>query len=476
MFDKGSRSHNTKGGIVNLEYEFADFLDRYIQNRGLLRTDYKEMAGYKHTIYVAEERFWSDVLEEKLFETQRIELQNFTLTEWIPMSPGQYHTSEGKMAREDALHFVKYSRHDDVVLDPYGKLRMVQGGVGCLRLSSKNVGSDRLHFLGANSSGITHQGIPVAIPEYIYSDRVASLLRRRNAVVCDIQGHIRYWSPRDSLPFQSNRNLPRIYILVTGISVHDDVTVEAGLIDVTAAVTFYGEAEQREGIFFVYSHFDPVDPRSLDSCINWMEKEYVKRQYTGTVVTDFDEITPRFTNAVFPVELLMDREFSFSRQVVQGALNTLDIPQYMRSSINLVVERLVVENNMTNYNITGDGNVIGDNNQVISNINSKLSNVIQTIGASPNGTDDAKEEIQGLIRQLAEELKKVPSDRKEDAELIADLTEDLVDDVSKPEPKKRIIEIKGENLKKAAESLASVTPTVLHIATQIVMWIGKLST
>src|SRR5690606_20046413 len=99
---------------------------------------------------------------------------------------------------------------------------------------------------------------------------------------------------------------------------------------------------------------------SLDRCINWMEEVYVKRQYSGTIVTDFDEIVPRFKNTVFPINLLMDKRVTFDRQIVQHTLSSLDIPQYMQSSLNLVVERLIVEGDLTSYDIRGDGNVIGD--------------------------------------------------------------------------------------------------------------------
>lgn len=465
-----------KAGVVNIERDFANFLSEYVQTRSLLRTDYSEAQGKREAPYQEEDIFWDHVISKNMvYETQKILLKSFILSEWIPMSPGQYHTREGRAAREDALNYVKYSTTDDIVFDPYGKLRMVKGGVGCLRVSGKQIGSERLYFLGATSTGVAHQGILVGIPEELYSEKVGRYLKTQHVVLCDVIGQVRYWSPRDNLPFQSNRNLPRVYIYATDIQVHLDSKVRKDIVDVTAAVTFYGETERREGVFYVYSHFDPTDPSSLDRCIDWMEDEYVKRQYSGVVVTDFDEMVPRFEGTVFPVEILMDQEFKFDRMTVYDTLHRLRIPGHMRSDIRFIVEQLIVEGDMTNYNITGHGNVIGNNNQVINNINSKLNKVKQTIGSLPNSDDATRKELEQLVSQLAEALKEVPADQQEDAELVTELTGELVEATNQPQPKKRMLEIKGENLKKSAENLATVTPTVLTIATQIVMLIGKFA-
>ena len=41
---------------------------------------------------------------------------------------------------------------------------MVRGGIGAIRLGDKQMGSERIYFLGASSNGIAHEGIPVALP------------------------------------------------------------------------------------------------------------------------------------------------------------------------------------------------------------------------------------------------------------------------------------------------------------------------
>ena len=51
------------------------------------------------------------------------------------------------------------------------------------------------------------------------------------------------------------------------------------------------------------------------------------------------------------------------------------------------------------------------------------------------------------------------------------MTEDLVESGKQEKPNKRLLEIKGESLKAAAENLAEVTPTIVTIASQIVKFV-----
>lgn len=84
------------------------------------------------------------------------------------------------------------------------------------------------------------------------------------------------------------------------------------------------------------------------------------------------------------------------------------------------------------------------------------------------GADDSRQQLEALIEQLQKALQDVPADKKEDAEVVSELTKELVDKAGEEQPNRKILEIKGENLKKAAENLAQVAPIVVSIATQIV--------
>jgi hypothetical protein len=58
---------------------------------------------------------------------------------------------------------------------------------------------------------------------------------------------------------------------------------------------------------------------------------------------------------------------------------------------------------------------------------------------------------------------------------VAETTKSLVDLAKAERPNQTMLQITGEGLKKAAENLKDVLPTVVTIATQIVMAVAKLT-
>ena len=117
------------------------------------------------------------------------------------------------------------------------------------------------------------------------------------------------------------------------------------------------------------------------------------------------------------------------------------------------------------------GNVSGSN--II--IKSKLEHVQQTIGAAPGVGDSAKEELTALVGQLSAALEAVPAEMAEVKEAVAEYAKQIVEAAAQPKPNKTIVQISGDNLKKAAENLKAVMPTILVIATQIVEAVKRLA-
>ncbi len=130
----------------------------------------------------------------------------------------------------------------------------------------------------------------------------------------------------------------------------------------------------------------------------------------------------------------------------------------------------------TVYNSTaGDTfNMSGDFRGANVNIKSRLENVQQTIGALPHADEAAKAELQQLIAQLNDALQEAPEDKAEEAEAVAQMAETLVETANSEKPNKMMVEITGDGLKKAAENVAAVMPTVLVIAMQIVTAVANL--
>ena len=81
--------------------------------------------------------------------------------------------------------------------------------------------------------------------------------------------------------------------------------------------------------------------------------------------------------------------------------------------------------------------------------------------------------LDALVAQLNKALAQVPKAHEVDAEAVAELTQEVLDKIKEEKPNRRTIEIKTESLRKAAETLADIAPTVLTIATQIVSHVIK---
>jgi len=119
-------------------------------------------------------------------------------------------------------------------------------------------------------------------------------------------------------------------------------------------------------------------------------------------------------------------------------------------------------------------NMSGTFSGAILNIQSTLTNVSQSIGAAPHGDAATKAQLQALIEQLSAELQKAPAEQAGEAEAVAETAKAAVDQATKAQPNKTLVQISAEGLKQAARNLAAVLPTVLPIATQIADALRKM--
>jgi hypothetical protein len=154
--------------------------------------------------YRTNEEFWVDALSNRQYPTAYIRLDDFWICEWIPFAPGRYHTYEGRHWREAAMRSV--SPMGDEYL-PDGKLSMVRGGIGTVRLKEKLVNGRFLFFLGAFSSGVAHEGIPIAVSSDDYHSLISEL-KERGGCRASIVGTL--VSVSDDMPFlQYDARVPR---------------------------------------------------------------------------------------------------------------------------------------------------------------------------------------------------------------------------------------------------------------------------
>jgi len=126
---------------------------------------------------------------------------------------------------------------------------------------------------------------------------------------------------------------------------------------------------------------------------------------------------------------------------------------------NMMGDRITISGNIQNSNI---------------NIKSTLTNVQQSVGAMTSVDEAARQELQDLIKQLSQALEKIPEKQRDEAEALAASAQTLVENAKVEKPNKTLLQISGEGLKKAAENLAEVAPTVVAIASQVVAAVMRM--
>lgn len=110
----------------------------------------------------------------------------------------------------------------------------------------------------------------------------------------------------------------------------------------------------------------------------------------------------------------------------------------------------------------------------IITVGSTLEQVTQNIESASNVDEVGKEQLSNLIEQLKLELQKVPQTEKEKAKAVADSAKSITEASIKNPPNKETIKISAEGLRKAAENIDNVAPTVLTIASSIVKTVFHL--
>lgn len=116
----------------------------------------------------------------------------------------------------------------------------------------------------------------------------------------------------------------------------------------------------------------------------------------------------------------------------------------------------------------------GDFRGAFINIKSTLTNVQQSIGDISTDDAQARMELEKLIGQLNDALQKVPVEKQEEAEAVAETARALIEAARADKPNKTLLQITGEGLQKAAKDLVKATPVVLHVAGQIVTTVMRM--
>jgi hypothetical protein len=247
-------------------------------------------------------------------------LQEFDLSEWFPRAPGAFWTELGISLRTQARHLVE-NMGEIVVYTARGKMLMVQGGIGTIRLKPHGTGNTQYKILGASSSGSLSCGIPVVMPAGQY-EKIRDRLLETGSISATVTGLYSAVPVSDeqmvlkAAGFELDKGLqswiaksfyvPRHCVLVESIVLIDNV--RAGRDVAGAAWSIYQTEGEEYG--WTYSSFDPRQQGSVDKAVAFLN-DYAHNHRLKHFLTEFDEGTARL-NAEWPLDQVLSQNVSLA--------------------------------------------------------------------------------------------------------------------------------------------------------------------
>jgi hypothetical protein len=302
---------------------------------------------------------WHQFNDEHLYDTRRVTLEHFHLFEWFPQAPGVFHSRRGEQVRALAQgHWIelqgspKEHRGTAGYYKVPGKGAMLEGGVGAVRLRPRQLqGGKEYYFMTASSNGICHEGFPVVLPRQFYG-QVKEKIREYGAAPAIIRGEMRYIPKNGVSIFDNRRDIPALYLHVDDLRVLPQPRTEVTRFRVSATVMF----SVHHNYFATYATFDPANTESMEKACTWIKEFYVEELHQGEVVTDFDEVKPRFPDAVFSLPKVMNGRLDLDQ--VRRILGN-DISE---KQITIIQEQNTINKVTYEGDITITGGVSGSHN------------------------------------------------------------------------------------------------------------------
>lgn len=141
-----------------------------------------------------------------------------------------------------------------------------------------------------------------------------------------------------------------------------------------------------------------------------------------------------------------------------------------------------------NINLSGSGNTVAGGNIDQSRQNIRIGGSVSGGNVNIGGTQtfhgnvninynalssvpagSPLDDLKSLLQELETVLKQQPTDKAEDVELTQEYANEIAEEAAKESPRKKKLEITGENLKKAAQNLLAVSPIVAKIVQKLLM-------
>lgn len=243
-----------------------------------------------------------------------------------------------------------------------------------------------------------------------------------------------------------------------------------------------------------------ADAIALALTPNWVASPYCNWEFITAVENGKQVIPVLLEKASLPDRIRQyqyaDLSGGFDHAAVQKMLNDLHqlavtvdntaITNVNKEQFAMSIDQENEQGN--NVNVSGSGNTVAggniDNSRQTFNIKGGVSGGNVNIGGTQTFHGDVNirygalvsaqpasplDELKTLLQELETALRQQPADKAEDVELAQEYANEIVEEASKESPRKKKLEITGENLKKAAENLLGVAPIVSKIVQKLLM-------
>lgn len=440
-------------------------------------------TGQPDHVFRSNEVLWDAVLTERLYPSTTIKLDDFYIFEWFPRSPGLYHTPDGRHSRLIALDYtIPYNLSSEVkniddanrlakgnflpdhmrIFNPHGKWRMIEGGIGSIRLQDKNIDVGKVYFMAASSTLIAHEGFPIALPEHIY-EKLISSIREKGVVRCNLVGKLRFVPSDLNSLYSGYTRVPQLYLLVDSYSVSKNQALNDDP-EVSVAVMFRTTGESENNYFSSYVTFYPGQRGSLESRVEWLEDTYVKSMYNGEIITDFDEHSHRFENAEFSLKKVLNKDVTMDD--AENFIQHIHVSGNACMAIDALSQIYIdkVDSMIHKKEIS-----IGDNNVIHEKIVLADSIERSFVTMSDSNTNA---EVQRLLTELLSKVNELneitPAERAEHARSMMIDIDSLAKETANETPRREWYELSLKGLKEAAVALGETAKPVLKIVEKLV--------
>lgn len=436
--DKQLLTFKKADGVISLDKrEFAQLLadafDNMLYNTIESDKDNENRWNRNDKTYYSNSSYWKETLLDYNYIGQTIVLNDFAVIEWLPSSPGLFFTAKAENARRKAEQYFN-PEYDEFL--PIGKLEMIMGGVGSVRLGSERISNRDRYFMCATSNGASHEGIPLIMDRNIYLQMIDEV-KTRGYCNGNITGTIEILHTEKSV-ITFDREIPKYCLLVKDFG---HINEEAKKISVTVAAAFQSDEFRsyrktvemmRDNFAWTYCTFDPckANGSDLNNAVEWITQYTNRYSHNPKIVSDFDEHKNHFEGVDFKLHEIMSNRFNKS------------LLQEYEYSYQININKVVMGDNFEHIS----GTVI--NHSIVTNSLNKISQQLD-------------EEAVQLLKKITEDVEK--SGNKDAAENMEEFHKEL----QKPEPKKSLLKSFWNGVITAVPALITNADKVLNIIEKV---------